>query len=70
MPLPDGRTICGAQNGSYTCQFDFTTGERHAGLHYAYYVTSGRARIAEWVDHFSQVTHRPAPQPAREPRKY
>ena len=54
---------CTAHNGSYACQFEFSEG-RHAGLHYAYFISGGQAYIATWVDHFSQVSTRKAPVPA------
>jgi hypothetical protein len=70
MAHPDGRETCGARNGTYVCQFEFTPGARHAGYHYAYFVSGDRARVAEWVDHMGQVTSRPAPPPVRVPRPY
>lgn len=60
--------VCGASNGTYSCQFEHTPGSRHAGMHYAYSVSAGRAYVSEWVDKYSQVTERKAPAPTARQR--
>lgn len=55
--------LCGDSNGTYTCQFEHGLGKRHAGRHYAYYVSAGSARVAVWVERYSQITHYKAPVP-------
>jgi hypothetical protein len=59
---------CSSHNGTYACQFIHKIGTRHAGMHYAYYVSGGRAYIAEWVDSYGQVSHREAPVPESKKR--
>lgn len=61
---PAAGDICGDSNGTYTCQFEHGEGTRHAGMHYAYYVSGGRAYIAEWVERYSQISTRKAPVPS------
>jgi hypothetical protein len=56
---------CGERNGTFVCQFEFTEGARHAGMHYAYYISGGRAHLATWVDKWGKVMTRKAPPPAR-----
>jgi len=53
--------VCGARNGSYTCQCESVP---HDGMHYAYYISAGRVRLATWVDQYSKIVMRKAPGPA------
>jgi len=60
--------VCTGRNGGYVCQFEFAHG-RHDGMHYCYYRSAdGTARIAYWVDQYSQVKAIRAPVPKLPPR--